>query len=69
LTCPKHSWSFDIYTGTADRGNYQLGIWETQLREIQDSGKSGLQQGDNDASKVLDAVEKEVWVRRKQRMG
>ncbi|KAM0263893.1 hypothetical protein ACHAQJ_000928 [Trichoderma viride] len=66
LSCPKHGWSFDIFTGTADRGNYQLGIWETQLREIKSLDS---QQADNKSSKVSDTAEKEVWVRRKQRMG
>ncbi|KAL5345657.1 hypothetical protein ACLOAV_009411 [Pseudogymnoascus australis] len=32
LTCPKHEWSFDLFTGTGDRGNYRLKIWEVQLR-------------------------------------
>ncbi|KAH6604435.1 hypothetical protein Trco_007881 [Trichoderma cornu-damae] len=65
LSCPKHGWSFDIFTGNADRGNYQLGIWETQLREM---GSSNSQEADNGI--VSDVVQKEVWVRRKQqRMG
>ncbi|KXG51929.1 uncharacterized protein PGRI_082130 [Penicillium griseofulvum] len=33
LTCPKHGWSFDIFSGRADRGNYQLKVWEVQLRD------------------------------------
>ncbi|KAL7920129.1 hypothetical protein ACQKWADRAFT_299437 [Trichoderma austrokoningii] len=57
LSCPKHGWSFDIFTGAADRGNYQLDIWETQLREIE--------QAEVDASESSIA-DKKVWVRRRQ---
>ncbi|KXJ89600.1 Mur ligase [Microdochium bolleyi] len=32
LTCPKHGWSFDLFSGRADRGNYRLKLWEVQLR-------------------------------------
>jgi nitrite reductase/ring-hydroxylating ferredoxin subunit len=53
LTCPKHGWSFDLFSGRSDRGNYKLKIWEVQLREI-DGAETG---------------EKEVWVRRKPRIG
>ncbi|OAL06982.1 hypothetical protein IQ06DRAFT_209345 [Phaeosphaeriaceae sp. SRC1lsM3a] len=37
ITCPQHDWSFDLYTGKADRGSYKLKIWEVQLRP----GESG----------------------------
>ncbi|KAK3984715.1 hypothetical protein QBC44DRAFT_300747 [Cladorrhinum sp. PSN332] len=49
ITCPKHGWSFDLFSGRADRGNYRLKVWQVELRD-----------GSED---------KEVWVRRKQRMG
>ncbi|KAF2016784.1 hypothetical protein BU24DRAFT_423134 [Aaosphaeria arxii CBS 175.79] len=32
ITCPKHDWSFDLFTGQGDRGNYKLQVWETQIR-------------------------------------
>jgi nitrite reductase/ring-hydroxylating ferredoxin subunit len=32
LTCPKHDWSFDLFTGTGDRGNYKLKIWDVEVR-------------------------------------
>ena len=57
LTCPKHGWSFDIFSGRSDRGYYKLKVWEIQLREpasIDEKSEAG---------------EMEVWVRRKQRMG
>ena len=52
ITCPKHDWSFDLFSGQGDRGNYKLKVWEVDVRD----GKGG----DDD---------KEVWVRRKQRIG
>ncbi|KAH8168436.1 rieske [2Fe-2S] domain-containing protein [Sarocladium implicatum] len=33
LMCPKHSWSFDIWTGMSDRAAYRLAIWEVQHRD------------------------------------
>ncbi|OJJ45222.1 hypothetical protein ASPZODRAFT_99074 [Penicilliopsis zonata CBS 506.65] len=33
ITCPKHGWSFDLFSGAGDRGNYRLKVWEVQLRE------------------------------------
>ncbi|KAK3680869.1 Rieske domain-containing protein, partial [Podospora appendiculata] len=33
LTCPKHGWSFDLFSGMADRGSYKLKVWEVQLRD------------------------------------
>lgn len=57
LTCPKHGWSFDIFSGQADRGNYKLKVWEVQLRDPQTKDESS------------DSPDKEVWVRRKQRIG
>lgn len=67
LTCPKHGWSFDLFTGRADRGNYLLRRWEVQLRPVTKSeseitASSGSTNGKADKSQ-------EVWVRRKQRMG
>ena len=32
ITCPKHEWSFDLYTGRGDRGSYKLQVWEVQCR-------------------------------------
>ncbi|KAI2621100.1 hypothetical protein GGR54DRAFT_600222 [Hypoxylon sp. NC1633] len=61
ITCPKHGWSFDLFTGSADRANYKVGIWEVQFRPsstaeaVVSSEKHGSDQ--------------EVWVRRKQRIG
>ncbi|KAF9887202.1 hypothetical protein FE257_010456 [Aspergillus nanangensis] len=55
ITCPKHGWSFDIFSGQADRGNYKLKVWEVQLRDP--------------PAATEDNSDQEVWVRRKQRIG
>lgn len=56
INCPKHGWSFDLFSGKSDRGNYKLKIWEVQLRPV--NGSDGQKEGDQ-----------EVWVRKKQRIG
>lgn len=53
ITCPEHGWSFDLFTGNADHGRYQLKVWEVELRE---GTSSNADPKDED---------KEVWVRRK----
>jgi len=55
ITCPKHNWSFDLFSGRADRGAYKLKIWEVEVRDRRKSEE--------------DDEGQEVWVRRKQRMG
>lgn len=59
IRCPKHDWSFDLIRGIGDRGNYRLKIWEVELRPFT---KDGSENQDGDEVR-------EVWVRRKQRMG
>lgn len=54
ITCPKHEWSFDLNTGRGDRGSYRLKVWEVQVRAADGGSEGG---------------EKEIWVRRKQRIG
>ncbi|KAI1373648.1 hypothetical protein F4677DRAFT_213908 [Hypoxylon crocopeplum] len=61
ITCPKHGWSFDLFSGRADRANYKLGIWEVQLRP-----SSAVQAA---VGNEKDEDDQEVWVRRKQRIG
>lgn len=60
ITCPKHGWSFDLSSGRGDRGSYKLQVWEVELRPI----SSPNPETTNDQES-----HKEVWVRRKQRMG
>ncbi|CAG7562774.1 unnamed protein product [Fusarium equiseti] len=63
VTCPKHDWSFDLFTGMSDRGSYKLKTWEVQLRDIKNA--EAPQVGEENEK----TTEKEVWVRRKQRIG
>ncbi|KAH7263037.1 hypothetical protein BKA59DRAFT_520046 [Fusarium tricinctum] len=63
VSCPKHDWSFDLFTGISDRGSYRLKTWEVQTRDIKESATS-------ETSEKIDVpTDKEVWVRRKQRIG
>ncbi|EIN14429.1 hypothetical protein PUNSTDRAFT_58615 [Punctularia strigosozonata HHB-11173 SS5] len=63
ITCPKHSWSFDLVTGMADRGNYRLKIWEVQYRDpVEVDVSTTTDHGGMDA-------DQEIWVRRKPRIG
>jgi nitrite reductase/ring-hydroxylating ferredoxin subunit len=55
ISCPKHGWSFDLFSGQGDRGTYRLKLWEVQARPV--------------AGALADDEEQEIWVRRKQRMG
>ncbi|TLS22210.1 uncharacterized protein PpBr36_09974 [Pyricularia pennisetigena] len=55
IACQKHGWSFDLFSGQGDRGSYRLKIWEVELRDA--------------VGGVDSTPEKEVWVRRKQRIG
>ncbi|KAH8433173.1 Rieske (2Fe-2S) protein [Aspergillus melleus] len=57
ITCPQHDWSFDLFSGQGDRGNYKLKVWELQLRDP--SATNG----------APEPGDQEVWVRRKQRIG
>ncbi|KAI1137010.1 hypothetical protein F5Y05DRAFT_94285 [Hypoxylon sp. FL0543] len=61
ITCPKHGWSFDLFSGRADRANYKLGLWEVQLRPRSATAA--------DVGNEKDGDDQEVWVRRKQRIG
>jgi nitrite reductase/ring-hydroxylating ferredoxin subunit len=52
ISCPKHGWEFDLYTGRSDRGGYKLNVWEVDVR----SGENGFGE-----------FEEEVWVRKKEK--
>ncbi|KAI0599337.1 hypothetical protein F4775DRAFT_121669 [Biscogniauxia sp. FL1348] len=65
LTCPKHGWSFDLFTGQADRSNYVLRRWEIELRPV--TKPDIIANGDDTNGKADES--QEVWVRRKQRNG
>ncbi|KAL2019737.1 hypothetical protein VTK56DRAFT_9181 [Thermocarpiscus australiensis] len=68
LTCPKHGWSFDLFSGRSDRGNYKLKVWEVQLREIGGMQAKTSADTTDDTSKNT-TRDMEVWVRRKPRIG
>ncbi|KAF4266760.1 hypothetical protein KXX33_006653 [Aspergillus fumigatus] len=51
ITCPKHGWSFDLFSGQSDRGNYKLKVWEVQLRDPPAS-----------TDRACEAADKEVWM-------
>jgi nitrite reductase/ring-hydroxylating ferredoxin subunit len=63
ITCPKHGWSFDLFTGNADRASYRLKVWEVQLRDVPGLAAQDVSEGE------APPPDKEVWVRRKQRIG
>lgn len=67
IHCPKHNWSFDLFTGNADRGGYKLTVWEVQLREVGKATEASLPA--DETGSAPDTTDKEVWVRRKPRMG
>ncbi|KKK22351.1 hypothetical protein P175DRAFT_0510612 [Aspergillus ochraceoroseus IBT 24754] len=58
ITCPKHGWSFDIFSGLSDRGSYKLKVWDVQLRN-----------SETPTDEASETTDQEVWVRRKQRIG
>ncbi|KAM3433975.1 hypothetical protein MY4824_005708 [Beauveria thailandica] len=62
LTCPKHGWSFDVFTGQSDRGLYKLPVWEVQLRDVDGNPWSGSLTNSPPHGQT-------VWVRRRQRIG
>ncbi|KAI1499644.1 hypothetical protein F5X99DRAFT_410832 [Biscogniauxia marginata] len=57
LTCPKHGWSFDLFTGRADRSNYMLPRWEVQLRPATKSESTTSSDGTNEKG----GESQEVW--------
>jgi hypothetical protein len=67
ITCPKHGWSFDVFSGMADRGSYKLKVWEVQLRDVTDADENPRPK--DGAGTDSETSVKEVWVRRKQRIG
>lgn len=65
ITCPKHGWMFDLFTGESDRGVYKLDVWEVELRDRpSDSNAVG---GGSHTGGVESDDAKEVWIRKKQK--
>lgn len=70
IRCRGHSFAFELTTGAGDRGGYQLGVWDVELRPAVGvvavgAEVAGAGGGDDDGPEE----EREVWVRRKQRPG
>lgn len=38
VACPKHGWTFDLFTGQSDRGGYKLALWEVEVRDGDSDG-------------------------------
>lgn len=55
-----------MFSGRSDRGNYRLKVWEVELRDV-GGGRAvkGVGEGGGEEEEVV----REVWVRRKPRMG
>lgn len=61
IRCRGHSFAFELTTGAGDRGAYQLGVWDVELRPAPGVVAVGVGGGD------CDDEEKEVWVRRRRK--
>ncbi|KAF5017816.1 hypothetical protein F66182_10230 [Fusarium sp. NRRL 66182] len=57
LQCPKHGWSFDVFTGMSDRGNYRLTTWEVEIRDAKEAASSEPDE------KTQTTTDKEVWTK------
>ncbi|KKY37012.1 putative rieske domain-containing protein [Diaporthe ampelina] len=65
IRCRGHSFAFELTTGAGDRGGYQLGVWDIELRPASGVVAVGSGAGGDDGAEE----EREVWVRRKQGPG
>lgn len=63
IRCRGHSFAFELTTGAGDRGGYQLGVWDVELRPAAGIVAGGGGGGADDD----DEEEREVWVRRRKR--
>ena len=61
VTCPKHGWAFDLFTGNADRSSYKLQVWEVHLKDVEKKGEAQLEEAmarltlkDRDNSAIAD---------------
>lgn len=64
IRCRGHSFAFELTTGAGDRGAYQLGVWDVELRPAAGVVAGGAGGGDDDEE---EEEEREVWVRRKRK--
>lgn len=61
IRCRGHSFAFELTTGSGDRGEYKLGVWDVELRPAAGIVAGGGAGGDDSEE------EREVWVRRRKR--
>lgn len=67
IRCRGHSFAFELTTGAGDRGAYQLGVWDVELRPV--AGVVAVRDGVGEGGGHDEEEEKEVWVRRQRRNG
>lgn len=67
IRCRGHSFAFELTTGAGDRGAYQLGVWDVELRPV--AGVVAVRDGVGEGEGNDEEEEKEVWVRRQRRTG
>ncbi|KAH8756713.1 hypothetical protein F5883DRAFT_569101 [Diaporthe sp. PMI_573] len=65
IRCRGHSFAFELTTGAGDRGGYQLGVWDVELRPVAGVVAFGGRVGGGEDVEE----EREVWVRRRRRRG
>ena len=65
IRCRGHSFAFELTTGSGDRGGYQLGVWDVELRPV--AGVVAFGDGVGGGEDVEEEEEREVWVRRRRR--
>lgn len=70
IRCRGHSFAFELTTGAGDRGAYQLGVWDVELRPV--AGVVAVRDGvgvDGGGGNEDEDEDREVWVRRHRRAG
>lgn len=70
IRCRGHSFAFELTTGAGDRGGYQLGVWDVELRPVAGVVAVG-DEVSGGGGEINEAGEEdmEVWVRKWRRSG
>lgn len=70
IRCRGHSFAFELTTGAGDRGGYQLGVWDVELRPVAGVVAVG-DEVSGGGGEIDEAGEEdmEVWVRKRRRSG
>ena len=70
ITCPKHGWAFDLWTGESDRGAYKLGVWDVEVRDPVRGPSEGEKVEKGETRGEESKTTREVWVRKmRKRIG